>query len=92
MYRVGPENDSDLVIEFVYRARDFLGDYVMHCHNTTHEDHAMLMRWDARAKNAALAPTPMPTFDGVFFDPSFALPDADIGDGIGPQIAGVPVP
>jgi len=25
--------------------RDWLGDYPMHCHNTVHEDHAMLLRW-----------------------------------------------
>jgi FtsP/CotA-like multicopper oxidase with cupredoxin domain len=26
--------------------KDFLGKYVMHCHNTVHEDHAMMIRWD----------------------------------------------
>ncbi|MFL6464933.1 MAG: multicopper oxidase domain-containing protein, partial [Bryobacteraceae bacterium] len=25
---------------------DFLGRYVMHCHNVVHEDHAMMIRWD----------------------------------------------
>jgi hypothetical protein len=25
---------------------DFLGRYVMHCHNIVHEDHAMMIRWD----------------------------------------------
>ena len=90
MYRIGPENDSTGIIEIAYRARDFLGDYVQHCHNTMHEDHAMLLRWDLRAKGAKLVDTPMPTFDGVFFEPSFALPLADTGDGIGPK-EGVPV-
>lgn len=28
------------------RFRDFLGKYVMHCHNTVHEDHSMMLRWD----------------------------------------------
>lgn len=28
------------------RFRDCPGKYVMHCHNTAHEDHAMMMRWD----------------------------------------------
>jgi FtsP/CotA-like multicopper oxidase with cupredoxin domain len=28
------------------RFRDFLGRYPMHCHNTVHEDHAMMLRWD----------------------------------------------
>ena len=93
MYRIGPENDSGGIIEIAYRARDFLGDYVMHCHNTMHEDHAMLLRWDARNKGAALVDTPMPTYGGVGFEPSFALPLADGaaggGDGIGPK-KGVP--
>lgn len=26
--------------------RDFLGHYPMHCHNTVHEDHAMMLRWE----------------------------------------------
>ena len=28
------------------RFRDFVGKYVMHCHNLSHEDHAMMVRWD----------------------------------------------
>jgi manganese oxidase len=93
MYRVGPENDSTDILEIAYRARDFLGDYMQHCHNTMHEDHSMLMRWDARHTGATLVDTPMPTFDGVFFEPSFPLTGgansndkAIVGDGIGPQI------
>ncbi|MBC7962523.1 MAG: multicopper oxidase domain-containing protein, partial [Steroidobacteraceae bacterium] len=93
MYRIGPENDSTGIIEIAFRVRDFLGEYVQHCHNTTHEDHAMLVRWDSVKKGAALLDTPMPTFDGVFFDPSFPLTGgfnsndkAIIGDGIGPNV------
>jgi hypothetical protein len=26
------------------------GRYVMHCHNTVHEDHAMMARWDIIAE------------------------------------------
>ena len=26
--------------------RDWVGRYVMHCHNVVHEDHAMMIRWD----------------------------------------------
>ncbi len=33
-------------IEMLIRVRDFLGKYPIHCHNTVHEDHAMLARWD----------------------------------------------
>lgn len=32
------------------RFRDFVGRYPMHCHNTVHEDHAMMLRWDVVAK------------------------------------------
>ena len=28
------------------RFRDFTGKYLMHCHNLTHEDHAMMVRCD----------------------------------------------
>jgi FtsP/CotA-like multicopper oxidase with cupredoxin domain len=28
------------------RFRDYLGKYMMHCHNLIHEDHAMMIRWD----------------------------------------------
>ncbi|MFT4540872.1 MAG: FtsP/CotA-like multicopper oxidase with cupredoxin domain [Planctomycetota bacterium] len=33
-----------LVIELQFR--DFTGKYPIHCHNTVHEDHAMMARWD----------------------------------------------
>jgi len=33
-------------IKVFIRFRDFLGKYVMHCHNVVHEDHSMMIRWD----------------------------------------------
>jgi FtsP/CotA-like multicopper oxidase with cupredoxin domain len=36
-----PEEEVRVFFTF----RDFLGHYPMHCHNTVHEDHAMMMRW-----------------------------------------------
>ena len=33
-------------IRVYLRFTDFLGKYIMHCHNTVHEDHAMMVRWD----------------------------------------------
>ena len=33
-------------VRLFMRFRDFAGKYVMHCHNTVHEDHAMMLRWD----------------------------------------------
>jgi FtsP/CotA-like multicopper oxidase with cupredoxin domain len=92
MYRIGPEGDSTGEVEIAFRARDFLGHYVQHCHNTMHEDHAMLMRWDARTQSARLIDTPIPTWDGVLFEPSFVFDDTVGfgGDGVGPQ-RGVPL-
>ena len=29
-----------------FRFRDFEGRYPMHCHNTLHEDNAMMVRWE----------------------------------------------
>ena len=36
----------NMEIKFYGHWRDFLGKYVMHCHNVVHEDHAMMIRWD----------------------------------------------
>ncbi|BDV32543.1 multicopper oxidase family protein [Methylocystis iwaonis] len=33
-------------VKFYGHWRDFLGKYVMHCHNVVHEDHSMMIRWD----------------------------------------------
>lgn len=33
-------------IKIFIRFRDFVGRYMMHCHNTIHEDHGMMVRWD----------------------------------------------
>ncbi|MFI5325005.1 MAG: multicopper oxidase family protein [Candidatus Rokuibacteriota bacterium] len=33
-------------VQVYLRFRDFTGKYPMHCHNLTHEDHAMMIRWD----------------------------------------------
>jgi FtsP/CotA-like multicopper oxidase with cupredoxin domain len=85
MYRIGPEGDSGLEIEIAFRARDFAGHYVQHCHNTMHEDHAMLLRWDARADRVKLIDTPLPMYDGVFFEPSFPTDKGFEGDGYGPK-------
>ena len=38
--------DEDATLFF--RFRDFQGDYPMHCHNTVHEDHAMMLLFDVR--------------------------------------------
>ena len=33
-------------VELFFRFRDFTGTYPLHCHNTVHEDHAMMLLWE----------------------------------------------
>jgi FtsP/CotA-like multicopper oxidase with cupredoxin domain len=73
IFRVGPEEGSSSEIEVAFRFREFAGTYVEHCHNTTHEDHAMLIRFDIeRPGQTVLMPAPVPTWDGVGFVTSVA--------------------
>ncbi|NJD62820.1 MAG: hypothetical protein FIA93_08885, partial [Deltaproteobacteria bacterium] len=75
LYRIGPDEDSKLPVVIAIHFREFAGTYVEHCHNTQHEDHAMLLRWDIEhpGQFQAMA-TPLPTWDGVEYAPSAALP------------------
>ena len=70
VWRLRPGGSVSVRIQF----REFAGTYVEHCHNTTHEDHAMLLRWDLQSGPTPL-PTPMPTPAGVTFIPSAVLPE-----------------
>ncbi len=68
MYRVSGLDDpgSSSNITVAIRFREFAGTYVEHCHNTTHEDKAMLLRWDNEVPGQTVRiPTPLPTWDGV---------------------------
>jgi len=68
MYRVSGLNDpsSSSTISVAIRFREFAGTFVEHCHNTTHEDKAMLLRWDNELPGQTVRiPTPLPTWDGV---------------------------
>ena len=68
MYRVSGLNDpsSSANISVAIRFREFAGTFVEHCHNTTHEDKAMLLRWDNELPGQTVRiPTPLPTWDGV---------------------------
>ena len=38
----------DEEVQVFLRFRDFRGDYPMHCHNTLHEDHAMMLLWQVQ--------------------------------------------
>jgi FtsP/CotA-like multicopper oxidase with cupredoxin domain len=43
VFVLAPDERVEIFIKF----RDFTGKYLMHCHNLTHEDHAMMARFDA---------------------------------------------
>jgi len=84
VYRLGPQPDSGDLVEIALRFREFAGTYMEHCHNTQHEDHAMLLRWDIENPGQVkLMPTPIPTWDGVGYVDSVALPTFRTGDGVG---------
>ena len=42
VFVLGPDDELRVFLRF----RDFVGKYVMHCHNLVHEDHAMMLRFD----------------------------------------------
>ncbi len=81
VYRVGGIVDSTLSVDMAIRFREFAGTYVEHCHNTQHEDHAMLLRWDLEHPGQTVRmATPMPDWNGVQWDPSISLPTVKTGD------------
>ena len=83
MYRLGSEINSSASVDIAIRVRDFTGTYVEHCHNTQHEDHAMLLRWDSEnADHAKWVRTPYPNWAGANYDGdglTYKLPTADTG-------------
>ena len=84
VFRIGPEEDAARELEVYYQFREFAGSYVEHCHNTQHEDHAMLLRWDLELPGQVeIMPAPIPTWDGVEYVDSIALPTFRSGDGFG---------
>ncbi len=76
-YRLRPGGSVTITMQF----RDWGGMFMEHCHNTTHEDSAMLLRWDINESGEPQLtplPTPVPTPQGVRFQaPSETLPTAD---------------
>jgi FtsP/CotA-like multicopper oxidase with cupredoxin domain len=77
VYRLRPGGSVTITLQF----RDFGGMFMEHCHNTVHEDNAMLLRWDVDKDGSATLnplPTPIPTPQGVtFLSPDDILPTAD---------------
>jgi len=76
VYRLRPGGSVTLTMQF----RDRGGMFMEHCHNTVHEDNAMLLRWEIDNGGAPFLrplPTPIPTPQGVTFEsPDDILPTA----------------
>jgi len=76
VYRLRPGGTVTVSLQF----RDFGGMFMEHCHNTVHEDNAMLMRWEIDDNGPPFLrplPTPIPRPQGVTFeDPTDILPTA----------------
>jgi manganese oxidase len=75
VFRLNPGGTVTVTLQF----RDWGGMFMEHCHNTTHEDNAMLLRWEINGGGQAFLrplPTPIPTPQGVMFEDPFSLPGA----------------
>jgi len=72
-------------VKFQVRFGEFGGAYVNHCHNTVHEDNAMLLRYDILTEkggpgsqtHTTVIPTPNPTPQGVVYLNPEILPEGD---------------
>jgi FtsP/CotA-like multicopper oxidase with cupredoxin domain len=78
VWRLRPSGQVSFQIQF----GEFGGAYVNHCHNTVHEDNAMLLRYDILTPDDGrpqvhIIPTPNPTPDGVTYLTPEILPEAD---------------
>jgi len=84
MYRVGgpgPLPDLSQQVDMAIRVREFAGTYVEHCHNTQHEDHAMLLRWDSMHPGQTIPiPSPELGWEGVTYTSTSTLPTIQTGD------------
>ncbi|HEY6252726.1 MAG TPA: multicopper oxidase domain-containing protein [Candidatus Angelobacter sp.] len=75
VYRLRPNGTVVIHMQF----RDWGGMFMEHCHNTMHEDNAMLLRWDLDSGTPFLSPLPTPISKptGVTFEtPDQILPNA----------------
>lgn len=81
VYRVGGGVDSSENLVVALTFNDVIADnYMMHCHNTQHEDHAMLLRYDITSENCVHnLPCPLPTWQGVKFMETKTLPTFKTG-------------
>jgi FtsP/CotA-like multicopper oxidase with cupredoxin domain len=76
VWRLKPSGEVKITLQF----RDFGGMFMEHCHNTMHEDNAMLLRWEIDGAGTPFLnplPTPIPSPQGVtFMPPDDILPTA----------------
>lgn len=76
VWRLKPSGEVTVTLQF----RDWGGMFMEHCHNTMHEDNAMLLRWEIDDSGTPFLqplPTPIPTPQGVtFMAPTDILPTA----------------
>lgn len=75
-------SSGDRSVTFQVQFGEFGGAYVNHCHNTVHEDTAMLARLQvlggaAGSPQLAVTPTPIPSEDGVTYRTPEILPEGD---------------
>ena len=82
VWRLRPGGEVKLQIRF----GEFGGAYVNHCHNTAHEDFAMLLRMQVLAAHPdqggtspqyVITKTPIPTANGVLWKDPEILPEGD---------------
>jgi FtsP/CotA-like multicopper oxidase with cupredoxin domain len=79
VWRLRPAGQVTFQIQF----GEYGGSYVNHCHNTVHEDFAMLMRIQLMGDplnpnvRSAITDTPNPTPDGVEYTTPEVLPEGD---------------
>ena len=85
VWRLRPAGQVTFQVQF----GEYGGSYVNHCHNTVHEDFALLMRIQFLADPALntesgistvrseITDTPNPTADGVFYTTPEILPEGD---------------
>jgi hypothetical protein len=75
-------NTGQRQVTFQIQFGEYGGSYVNHCHNTVHEDFALLMRIQLLSgvpgsPQTAVTATPNPTEDGVIFTTPEILPEGD---------------
>ena len=70
IYNVGRLTST--TVDVALRFEDFLGAYMEHCHNTQHEDFAMLLRFDVDNPDVPMyVRAPQPDWNGVSYANSY---------------------